>query len=33
MDYLLNIRADDKLFMMASMDQHFDEERTKFQEK
>lgn len=27
MDYLLNLRTDEKFFMIASMSQYFDEEK------
>ncbi len=29
MDYLLNLRADEKLFMTASLDLYFEEEKAK----
>lgn len=30
MDYLLNLRADEKLFMLASMKQYFEDEKARW---
>lgn len=30
MEHLLNLRADERLFMIASMIQYFDEEKAKY---